>query len=150
MHRYRLKSIDYYVSSCHLLCLFCYQQQIFHLSLEVVIFSVTSRSLILCYACIELHCIMFWVFKEEGDVVECKYMHNFTFRRCTCISSPGFPRGSCRYGLGSNGICNELGVSDKSHKIRRMTFNMVYWAPRALENASCELALRPVLNNIIQ
>ena len=42
-------------------------------------------------------------------------------------------------------ICNELGVSDQSHKTTRMTFNRVYSALRALENASCELTLRPIL-----
>ena len=47
-------------------------------------------------------------------------------------------------------ICNELGVSDQSHKTTRMTLNRVYSALRALENASCELALRPILYNIIQ
>ena len=31
-----------------------------------------------------------------------------------------------------------------------MTFNKVYSAFRAVENASCELALKPVLYNTIQ
>ena len=46
--------------------------------------------------------------------------------------------------------CNEFGVSDQSHNTTRMTFNRVYLAPRALESASWELALMPILYNIIQ
>ena len=38
-----------------------------------------------------------------------------------------------------------LGVSDQLVNTTPITFNMVYWAPRALESASREVALTPII-----
>ena len=51
---------------------------------------------------------------------------------------------SFQHGQTTSYKCNELRGFGSTCNTTQITFNMVYWAPRALESASREVALKPV------